>query len=196
MQLDGSIARLIRRISSQQRMRGGIVIVMKFGGTSLGDAERIRTAAQLVEERLPRKPFVVVINRAQALGMYSREGQHTQTGFSLLHDYVVSSCDIAVDVTYSCPARCDVLLAYLVGHGPRPGQPGGVPGDAQLHGLVQLGLRPRNALHCLGVLVPRYACPDVCLELAARGSRADEQLLIERYPGERCLLQRRDGPFP
>jgi len=36
------------------------MIVMKFGGTSLGDAERIRTAAKLVEERISRKPFVVV----------------------------------------------------------------------------------------------------------------------------------------
>lgn len=33
---------------------------MKFGGTSLGDAERIRMAATLVEDRIPRKPFVVV----------------------------------------------------------------------------------------------------------------------------------------
>jgi len=36
------------------------MIVMKFGGTSLGDAERIRVAARLVKERLASKPFVVV----------------------------------------------------------------------------------------------------------------------------------------
>ena len=33
---------------------------MKFGGTSLGDPERIRTAAQVVIDRLPAKPLVVV----------------------------------------------------------------------------------------------------------------------------------------
>ena len=33
---------------------------MKFGGSSLGDAERIRNAAQLVVDRLERKPLVVV----------------------------------------------------------------------------------------------------------------------------------------
>ncbi|MHC4202582.1 MAG: aspartate kinase [Planctomycetota bacterium] len=33
---------------------------MKFGGTSLGDAERVRIAAGLVKDRLERRPFVVV----------------------------------------------------------------------------------------------------------------------------------------
>ncbi len=36
------------------------MIVMKFGGTSVGTAERIRQACQIVKDRLPRKPFVVV----------------------------------------------------------------------------------------------------------------------------------------
>jgi aspartate kinase len=36
------------------------VIVMKFGGTSLADADRIRAAAEIVQGRLPRRPVVVV----------------------------------------------------------------------------------------------------------------------------------------
>jgi aspartate kinase len=36
------------------------VIVMKFGGTSVGSAERIRCVAHLVAERLDREPVVVV----------------------------------------------------------------------------------------------------------------------------------------
>jgi len=36
------------------------VIVMKFGGTSVGSAERIEGVARLVRERLPRRPIVVV----------------------------------------------------------------------------------------------------------------------------------------
>jgi aspartate kinase len=36
------------------------VIVMKFGGTSVADAARIRAAAIIVKGRLPRKPVVVV----------------------------------------------------------------------------------------------------------------------------------------
>ena len=36
------------------------MIVMKFGGTSVADAERIRAAATIVRGRLPRGPIVVV----------------------------------------------------------------------------------------------------------------------------------------
>ncbi len=36
------------------------MIVMKFGGTSLGTAERLRTACGIVKKHLPQKPFVVV----------------------------------------------------------------------------------------------------------------------------------------
>ncbi|MHC4253025.1 MAG: aspartate kinase [Planctomycetota bacterium] len=41
---------------------------MKFGGTSLGDPERVRTAASLVKDRLPRKPFVVVSAHGSSVG--------------------------------------------------------------------------------------------------------------------------------
>jgi aspartate kinase len=36
------------------------MLVMKFGGTSVGDAERVRTVVRLVTDRLDRKPVVVV----------------------------------------------------------------------------------------------------------------------------------------
>jgi aspartate kinase len=36
------------------------MIVMKFGGTSVGSAERIRALGEIVRDRLPRKPVVVV----------------------------------------------------------------------------------------------------------------------------------------
>ena len=36
------------------------MIVMKFGGSSVADAERIRGAAEIVRARLERKPAVVV----------------------------------------------------------------------------------------------------------------------------------------
>jgi aspartate kinase len=36
------------------------MIVMKFGGTSVGTAERLRTACSLVKSRVKQKPFVVV----------------------------------------------------------------------------------------------------------------------------------------
>jgi len=36
------------------------MIVMKFGGTSVGSAERIRSLAEIIQPRLARKPVVVV----------------------------------------------------------------------------------------------------------------------------------------
>ena len=36
------------------------MLVMKFGGTSVGDAERVRTVVRLVGDRLDRRPVVVV----------------------------------------------------------------------------------------------------------------------------------------
>ena len=36
------------------------MIVMKFGGTSVGSAERIKKTAQIIKSRLDRKPVVVV----------------------------------------------------------------------------------------------------------------------------------------
>jgi aspartate kinase len=36
------------------------VIVLKFGGTSVGSAERIRAVAERIRERLPRRPVLVV----------------------------------------------------------------------------------------------------------------------------------------
>jgi aspartate kinase len=44
------------------------MIVMKFGGTSVGDPERIRTAARLVKEHLERKPLVVVSAHGRSKG--------------------------------------------------------------------------------------------------------------------------------
>ena len=44
------------------------MIVMKFGGTSLGDAKRIRIAAGLVQDRLDRKPFVVASAVGSSIG--------------------------------------------------------------------------------------------------------------------------------
>lgn len=36
------------------------MLVMKFGGTSVGNAERIRAVAAIIRERLPQKPVVIV----------------------------------------------------------------------------------------------------------------------------------------
>lgn len=45
------------------------MIVMKFGGSSLGDAKRVRMAAEIIEKRLADKPLVVVSAHAKVTDM-------------------------------------------------------------------------------------------------------------------------------
>ena len=47
-------------LSSVKDRIGIAMIVMKFGGTSVGDAERIRQVVEIVRGRLARRPVVVV----------------------------------------------------------------------------------------------------------------------------------------
>ena len=57
------------------------MIVVKFGGTSVGDADAIDRAAAIVRERLPRQPMVVVsalggaTNALIAITQQASEGQ-------------------------------------------------------------------------------------------------------------------------
>jgi len=54
------------------------VIVMKFGGTSLADADRIRAAAEIVRGRLPRGPIVVVSALAGVTDLLVRAVAHAR----------------------------------------------------------------------------------------------------------------------
>ena len=54
------------------------MIVMKFGGTSLADADRIRAAAEIVRGRLPRRPIVVVSALAGVTDLLVRAVAHAR----------------------------------------------------------------------------------------------------------------------
>ncbi len=56
------------------------MIVLKFGGTSVGDAERIRTVADLVRSLLPRKPVVVASAHKGVTDMLIGLGQQALKG--------------------------------------------------------------------------------------------------------------------
>jgi len=56
------------------------VIVMKFGGTSLGNRERIDTVVRLVRARLPRKPVVVCSAHAGVTDMLLQGAQAAARG--------------------------------------------------------------------------------------------------------------------
>jgi aspartate kinase len=52
---------LVRTYFFSRIMRGGLImIVMKFGGSSVANAERIRYVASIVKSALPRKPVLVL----------------------------------------------------------------------------------------------------------------------------------------
>jgi bifunctional aspartokinase / homoserine dehydrogenase 1 len=40
----------------------GSLLVMKFGGTSMGSAERMRVAARIVQQERAKRPVVVVVS--------------------------------------------------------------------------------------------------------------------------------------
>lgn len=56
------------------------MIVMKFGGTSLGNRERIDTVVKLVRQRLPRKPVVVCSAHAGVTDMLLQGAQQAARG--------------------------------------------------------------------------------------------------------------------
>jgi len=56
------------------------VIVMKFGGTSVADADRIKAAAEIVRGRLHRRPIVVVSALAGVTDLLERAVFHARSG--------------------------------------------------------------------------------------------------------------------
>ncbi|MBI4578586.1 MAG: aspartate kinase [Planctomycetes bacterium] len=56
------------------------MLVLKFGGTSVGDAERIRTVADLVRQALPKRPVVVASAHKGVTDMLFRMGQEALHG--------------------------------------------------------------------------------------------------------------------
>ncbi len=100
------------------------MIVVKFGGTSVGDAAAIRRAAGIVRSRLPRKPVVVVsalggtTNALLALAEQAAQGQLIAAlrGVETLRDRHLSLADellgsVAADVTGDLASTFDELAS-------------------------------------------------------------------------------------
>ncbi len=56
------------------------MIVMKFGGSSVGDAPRIRTVLDLVRRELPRKPIVVASAHKGVTNLLVKTGERAKAG--------------------------------------------------------------------------------------------------------------------
>ena len=112
------------------------MIVVKFGGTSVGDAEAIGRAASIVQSRLDKQPVVVVsalggaTNALLAMGEQAAKGHliGALRGVETLRDRHLSECEkllgtsaIAVDVSSDLSAIFDELAALaealsILGH--------------------------------------------------------------------------------
>jgi aspartate kinase len=89
------------------------VIVVKFGGTSVGDAEAIRRSAEIVRGRLDRSPIVVVsalggaTNALLAVGEQSAKGHliGALRGVETLRDRHLTECD---NLLGKCPEADEI----------------------------------------------------------------------------------------
>ena len=68
-----------------------MAIIMKFGGTSLGDAEKIKNAAQIVKSQIKRKPVVVVSAVSKITDMLIRLANESAKGRGYSRDNLLSN---------------------------------------------------------------------------------------------------------
>ena len=114
------------------------MIVMKFGGTSLADASRIRAAADIVRGRLPARPAVVVSAMAGVTDLLVRAAGAACAGEREALDPVLADLERrhrwAVEGSVGgARARHDLALAV----------------DAQFEELRQLLRYPAPGCRCL-----------------------------------------------
>ena len=138
------------------------MIVMKFGGTSVGSAERIRALSDLIKDRLPQRPVVVV------------------SALSKVTDLLIRGAQLALDrdpaaeqVVKDIEARHQAVLAELF--------PGGRKALFEhVHGIVSELRAFYSGVHNLGELTPRsldaisgmgerLSCEIVAAALVSRG---------------------------
>jgi aspartate kinase len=95
------------------------VIVLKFGGTSVGDAEAIRRTASIVRSRLDRKPIVVVsamsgvTNALLAIGEQSAKGHLIGAVRSVeaIRERHIQTADTLLGSTDECADVCTDISA-------------------------------------------------------------------------------------
>jgi aspartate kinase len=92
------------------------MIVMKFGGSSVGDATRIRTVLDLVRREMPRKPVVVasahkgVTNLLVKLGERARAGEVDVSDLERLHVKIAQDLGVGTDHIRESLAELSTLL--------------------------------------------------------------------------------------
>ncbi len=89
---------------------------MKFGGSSVGDAQRIRTVLGLVRRELPRKPIVVasahkgVTNLLVKLGERAKAGEVDISEIERLHHQIAKDLGVGTDHIQDCLSELAILV--------------------------------------------------------------------------------------
>lgn len=143
------------------------MIVMKFGGTSLGTAERIRAVAERVRERLPRRPVVVASALAGVTDLLIRGARLALTrdagADAVVHQVLARHNDAVRDLIPPGETR-NRLLAHVES----------VVGELRIlytgvHYLEELTPRSLDAISGMG---ERLSCEIVAAAMEQTGIRA------------------------
>jgi aspartate kinase len=143
------------------------MIVMKFGGTSVGSAERIRALTETVRGRLPRKPVVVVSALSKVTDMLikgarlalERKAESKTVHGELVkrHREVVDELFPAGPIRERLMSRTEEVLRELDGF------------YMGIHHLEELTPRTLDAVQAMG---ERISCEIVAEAMAAAGLQA------------------------
>jgi aspartate kinase len=92
------------------------MLVMKFGGTSVGDAARVRDVVEIVRGRLARRPVVVVsaqggvTNELIALAESAAKSETSATALRARFDRLIADLGLAPDLIEEELDELDALL--------------------------------------------------------------------------------------
>lgn len=118
------------------------LLVMKFGGTSMGSAERIQNAAGICAMERAKRPLVVVVSAMSKVTdllldtLHAAETGHSvqvETNLKALESRHVEACRALLNATACPPAICEIGI--LVGEFQRIA-----------HGMLMLGERPPRSV--------------------------------------------------
>jgi len=187
------------------------MIVMKFGGTSVGDAERIRGVSRLVREALDRGPIVVVSalggvtdllltalaaaetrdDAALAACLASLRERHERVVQALQFPPALRALALQVIDAELAPAGDTLRGVFLLGERtPRTADRVAAVGEILSHRIVALALRAEDL--AAEAIDPRELVPTDARHGAADPDRAE----LRRRAHARLLPLVRDGIVP
>src|SRR5580658_8060775 len=108
--------------STRLMSEAGGLLIMKFGGTSMGSAERMRVAAQIVQQEQKKRPVVVVVSAMSKItDLLLDTMRHAEAGNRAAIDASLANLRTRHEETCrdllppECQARTSARIAELIG---------------------------------------------------------------------------------